>query len=67
LQTKELAFLGAQNELLFGRKKGKTNSKNGQKTTLLRPIAAEFVSRKALAARRMRGGYMSLDSELCWH
>ena len=44
LQTKGLAILGAENELVFERKKGQTNSKKLPKIHLLRRISREFGS-----------------------
>jgi hypothetical protein len=44
LHTKGLAILGAENELVFERKKGQTNSKKLPKIHLLRRISREFGS-----------------------
>jgi hypothetical protein len=47
LQTKDLAFSEAKNELVFERKKAKSNPKRGPKNHFLCGIEPEFTTRKA--------------------
>jgi hypothetical protein len=64
LQTKDLTFHNAQNELVFERKKGKTNSKKWPKTHLLCEIEPELGCRKALADGGAPGGYTGFEFDV---
>jgi hypothetical protein len=60
LQTTDLAFYNAKNELVFERKKGQTKPKKGPKKRLLWGIEPEFAIREAAADGRIQGGLHEL-------
>ncbi len=60
VQTGDLAFSNAKNELVFECKNAKTNSKKQPKNRLLCEIEVKFVGRKGPARGRAQGGLHEL-------
>jgi hypothetical protein len=67
VQTRDLAFWNAKNELVFERKKGQTKLKKGAKNAFCGATKSKFASREGQVGGPARGGYTSFESDVSRH
>src|SRR5208337_1308464 len=64
VQTRDLAFSNAKNELVFERKKGQTKPKKGPKNAFCGASKSKLSSRRGQVSGRAQGGYTSFEFDV---